>query len=241
MSAARAVTRSAAAGAVAYAAPSVTALGPLRRSLAPRLAGRAAGPHIALTYDDGPDPASTPAFLDLLAHHDRRATFFVLATQARAVPVLVRRMVEEGHEVALHGWTHRCTLAVPPTQLTRQLRDAKRCVEDLSGLPVAWYRPPYGVMSVAAHRACRTLGLDPVLWTAWGRDWERSATPSRVESTVLRTLRPGGTVLLHDTDLHGRGRWHTTYAATDQLLSGPLSAATLGPLSDHWATPSQPR
>ena len=163
----------AAAGAATLAAagPSVTAVGPLRRHLAPRLAGTARGDHIALTFDDGPDPASTPAFLDLLGRHDTRATFFVLGAQARATPALVRRIAEEGHELAVHGWTHRCTLAMAPTRLARSLRDARTCVEDLAGASVSWYRPPYGVLSTEAVLACRALGLTPVLWTSWGRDW----------------------------------------------------------------------
>lgn len=218
----------------AVAAPAITAIGPIRRRLTPRLAGTGSGHHIALTFDDGPDPTSTPQFLDLLAHYDRRATFFVLAAQARAVPALVRRMADEGHELAIHGWGHRCTLAIPPTHLARQLRNAKHAVEDITGSAVSWYRPPYGITSIEALAACRSLELTPVLWTAWGRDWERSATPPRIVSTVLSTLRPGGTILLHDTDLHARGDWHGTFHATADLLSGPLRSAAVGPLSDHW-------
>lgn len=225
-------------GAVAGASavvPSLSAVGPLRRRWLPRLAGVAPGSHVALTYDDGPDPRSTPAILDLLARHDRRATFFVLGAQAQAAPALVGRLAAEGHEVAVHGWTHHCTQLLRPGMLTRQLRDARSCVEDLTGAPVCWYRPPYGVMSLEAHRACRTLGLGPVLWSAWGRDWERTATPGRIAATVLRTLRPGGTVLLHDTDLHGREDWRRTHEATRILLAGPLRTATVGPLAEHWS------
>ncbi len=222
------------AGALAVnAAPAVTAIGPLRRRCAPGLSGVGAGDHIALTYDDGPDPTSTPAFLDLLARHGRRATFFVLAAQARAVPALVRRMVDEGHEVSVHGWTHRSAATFAPTGLGRRLRDAKHCVEDLTGAEVSWYRPPHGVLTTDALWACRELDLRPVLWTAWGRDWERSATPPRIVRSVLRTLRPGGTILLHDTDLHARGDWRTGLRASDDLLSGPLRDTAVGPLRDH--------
>jgi peptidoglycan/xylan/chitin deacetylase (PgdA/CDA1 family) len=214
--------------------PAITAIGPFRRRLTPRLSGAGADDHIALTYDDGPDPASTPAFLDLLARHERRATFFVLGEQAAAQPALVRRMSDAGHELAVHGWTHRCTAAVPPTRFIHELRAARRTVEDITGQPVRWYRPPYGVLSTEAVLAGRSLDLTTVLWTAWGRDWERSATPRRIVATVLRTLRPGGTILLHDTDLHARGDWRHAHEASDILLAGPLLHATVGPLRDHW-------
>ncbi len=218
----------------ALAAPAVTAITPLRRRLWPRLAGTSDQQHIALTFDDGPDPASTPAFLDLLARFDRRATFFVLGSQARAAPEVLERMVAEGHEVALHGWTHRSTPLVPPTRVAQQLRDAAHVVQDITAAAPTWYRPPYGVMSTEALLACRSLDLTPVLWTAWGRDWERSATPARVVATLLRTLRPGGTILLHDTARHSRGDWRGTFEATAELLSGPLRRAAVGPLRDHW-------
>ncbi len=217
------------------AAPAVTAIGPWRRRLLPRLSGAGPTAHIALTLDDGPDPTSTPVFLDLLAEHARRATFFVLGAQAVNHPHLLRRMVDEGHEVAIHGWTHHCTLARPPGLLHRELRRARDSVEDLTGSTVAWYRPPFGVLSTEVLLVCRTLGLTSVLWTAWGREWERSATPPRIVSSLQATLRDGGTILLHDTDLHSpHGDWRRTLEATDTLLGGQLKNADVGPLRDHW-------
>lgn len=225
-------------GALGVAAgPGLTAIGPLRRRVAPRLSGASDAPHVALTFDDGPDPASTPAFLELLAEHQRTATFFVLGSQAVVNPGLVRQISTEGHELAIHGWTHRCVLATPPTRITRELRAARQAVEDITGTAITWYRPPYGVLSTESLHGCRTLGLTPVLWTAWGREWERSATSARICATLQRTLRPGGTILLHDTDLHApRGDWRRTLAATAQLLAGPLATASVGPLRDHWST-----
>lgn len=225
-------------GALTVAAgPALTAIGPLRRHAWPRLSGASTTAHVALTFDDGPDPVSTPAFLELLAEHQRTATFFVLGSQAVDNHALVRQISAEGHELAVHGWTHRCVLATPPTRLARELRDARQAVEDITGTALTWYRPPYGVLSTASLHACRTLGLTPVLWTAWGREWERSMTSARIAATVQRTLDPGGTILLHDTDLHApRGDSRRTLAATAQLLAGPLSTASVGPLRDHWST-----
>lgn len=217
------------------ASPALTAIGPLRRRCTPRLSGVSSRHHIALTFDDGPDPVSTPAFLDLLAERQRKATFFVLGSQAVDHPGIIRRITQEGHELALHGWTHRCTLAVPPTRLTRELRDARNAVEDICGTALTWYRPPYGVLNAEALLACRALDLTPVLWTAWGREWEQAATPVTVAMTIMRTLRPGGTILLHDTDRHApHGDWRRTLSAATHLLAGPLGTATVGPLRDHW-------
>lgn len=211
---------------------------PVRRRLTPaRLPGRLSGlsprPHIALTFDDGPDPASTPAFLALLARHDVRATFFVLGRHAAEEPDLLRRMVAEGHELAVHGWSHRCVAFIRPHVLRQQLRITRDVVEDLTESQVRWYRPPYGVLSPQAQRTAAEAGLETVLWSAWGRDWERRATPHSVLRTLRRDLRPGGTVLMHDTDrTSAKDSWRVTLSATDLLLRN--RAVPFGTLADHW-------
>jgi peptidoglycan/xylan/chitin deacetylase (PgdA/CDA1 family) len=211
---------------------------PIRRRLTPahlpdRLSGVSDRRHVALTFDDGPDPASTPRFLDLLASRDVRATFFVLGRHAAEEPDLLRAIVREGHELAVHGWTHRCVALVRPVPLQAQLLLTRDLVEDLTQTPMRWYRPPYGVLTPYAQRAAASVGLETVLWSAWGRDWERRATPHRVLRTVQRDLKPGGTVLLHDTDrTSARDSWRVTLAATDLLLRA--QPAPFGPLLEHW-------
>lgn len=211
---------------------------PARRRLTPaqlpdRLSGISGGHHVALTFDDGPDRASTPLFLDLLERHDVRATFFVLGRHAAEEPELLQRIAAGGHEVAVHGWTHRCAALIGPSVLRAQLRITRDVIEDLTETPVRWYRPPYGVLPPYAERVAADVGLETVLWSAWGRDWERRATPHTVLRTVRRDLRSGGTVLLHDTDrTSAKGSWRVTLAATDLLLGRRL--APFGTLAEHW-------
>lgn len=212
----------------------VAGLGPLRRRLSPELAGIGPTRHLALTYDDGPDPVSTPHVLRLLERTGLRATFFVLGEHATPQRRLLREMVAAGHELGVHGWDHRCVLRTRRDRLVDEVRRTAVVVEDLTGAPVRWYRPPYGVLSPGALVAARAAGLRPVLRSAWGRDWERHATPSRIVSSLGRTLRPGGTVLLHDTDaprLRGRGdaRWRRASSCSP---GGPRP----GPTWDLWAT-----
>jgi peptidoglycan/xylan/chitin deacetylase (PgdA/CDA1 family) len=228
----------AAVGAVTAAsvvAPSVASIGPARRRLAPRLSGIAPAPHVALTYDDGPDPVSTPLFLDLLERHHRHATFFLLGEHVARHPELVAEMAHRGHELAVHGWDHTCVLAVPPGRLVAELAETAELVERVSGRRPRWYRPPYGVLSTPALLAARAAGLRTVLWSAWGRDWEARATPTRIVRTVGRTLGPGGTVLLHDTDrTSAPGSWRHTLAASELLLERwGRERQPVGPLRDH--------
>jgi peptidoglycan-N-acetylglucosamine deacetylase len=223
------------AAASAYAGPALGAVGPLRRALMPRYAGRGEADHVALTFDDGPKRLSTPRFLDVLADHDVRATFFVLGSALAMDVPLGREMVARGHELAVHGWEHRLLIRRAPREVRDDLRRAHGLVGDLDGRPPRWYRPPYGVASTPALSAARELGMSPVLWTAWGRDWTRRATPDSVRRAVLRARQGGGTVLLHDADTYSApGSWWASVAALPDLLGTWQEAGLrVGPLGEH--------
>ncbi|MCB8957380.1 MAG: polysaccharide deacetylase family protein [Nocardioides sp.] len=203
----------------------------------PELLGASGRHHVALTFDDGPDTASTPYLLDVLTNLGVRATFFLLGAHVSAAGGLVREMRDAGHELAVHGWTHRAAPLMSADRLADDLARSRDLVEETTGAPVRWYRPPYGALAPQAFRAAEQAGLQPVLWTAWGRDWERRATPARVHRTLGRTLAPGGTVLLHDSDRTAApGSWRTTLAAIPLLARS--TPAPLGPLADHGLAPA---
>ena len=186
--------------AVTHAGPGVTALGPVRRRLFPRLSGLGRADHVALTFDDGPDPEWTPAFLEVLADRQVRATFFMLGSMAAREPGLAAEVAGAGHEVAVHGWAHRYTVLRSPRAVADDLARARDAVAAATGAEPRFYRPPYGVLSAGALAAARRLGLTPVLWTCWGREWTPGATPRSVWATLAGNLTGGATVLLHDSD-----------------------------------------
>jgi peptidoglycan-N-acetylglucosamine deacetylase len=194
----------AAAAAVAHLGPGVTALGPVRRRLFPRLSGYGDTGHVALTFDDGPDPGGTPAVLDELGEHGVHATFFVLGSMAVAAPGLMEEIAAAGHEIAVHGWGHRPLAAKSPAAVYEDLARARGTVAELTGQVPVWFRPPYGVLTSGALAAARRLELRPLLWTCWGREWDRGATQASVLRTLLRNLDGGGTVLLHDSAQQAR-------------------------------------
>jgi peptidoglycan/xylan/chitin deacetylase (PgdA/CDA1 family) len=185
---------------VAHGGPGLTAIGPVRRRFFPRLAGLGRGGHVALTFDDGPDPRSTPGFLDLLATRQVRATFFVLGSMVAKAPQLAAEIAAAGHEVGVHGWDHRYAITRGPRAQRDDMARARDAVVDVTGTAPRFYRPPYGVLSAGALAAGRRLGLTPVLWTCWGREWTPGATPASVYQTITAGLADGGTVLLHDSD-----------------------------------------
>jgi peptidoglycan/xylan/chitin deacetylase (PgdA/CDA1 family) len=101
-----------------------------------------------------------------------------------------------------------------------------------------WWRPPYGVATTPALRHARHLGLHPVLWTCWGRDWTGSCTGDSVHRRVLRRLTGGGTILLHDSDHAAPKCWVAMLSALPDILAYCAAQRwTVGPLGDHEVTP----
>ena len=229
------------AAALGHAGPAAGAVGPLRRMFLPGYAGQGDSGHVALTFDDGPSRLSTPRFLDLLADTGVRATFFVLGSSLSRDLPLAREMTAQGHELAVHGWDHRLLIGRVPREVRADLHRAHGLVGELTGYPPLWYRPPYGVASTTALRTARSLGMAPVLWTAWGRDWSRRATPGSVSRAVLRVRQAGGTVLLHDADTYSApGSWRAAVGALPGLLRvWKESGLRVGPLGEH-GLPSTP-
>ena len=221
--------------AVAHAGPGITAIAPVRRRLFPRLAGLGQPDHVALTFDDGPDPESTPAFLDLLAARHLRATFFLLGSMVAKAPELTADIADAGHEVGVHGWAHRYTIMRGPRAVADDLARATDAVAAASGTQPRFYRPPYGVLSAGALAAARAQGLTPVLWTCWGREWAAGATPSSVYATLAKDLTPGATVLLHDSDCTSpAGAAVAALGALPRLLEDCAERGLrVGPLADH--------
>ena len=221
--------------AVSYRKAGATAIAPFRPRLFPRLSGYGDAGHVALTFDDGPDPASTPAVLDLLAQRNVHATFFMLGSMAAAAPGLAREVAAAGHEIAVHGWVHRVMAAGRPGAVYGDLARACDTVAGITGQAPAWFRPPYGILTGGAAAAARRLELRPLLWTSCGREWQRGATPASVLSTLFRTLDGGGTILLHDSDQQARaGSAGAARAALPALLTEcARRGLTVGTVAEH--------
>jgi peptidoglycan-N-acetylglucosamine deacetylase len=220
--------------AIAQAGPGITGLGPVRAAAFPRLAGRGDPGHVALTFDDGPDPASTPAFLNELAAHGTRATFFMLGSMVARAPALVAEVVAAGHEVGVHGFDHRYLPLRGPVATRSDLTRATELIADKTGTWPRFFRPPYGVLSGPSLLALRQLGLTPVLWSAWGREWTAGATGGSVMQNLLRGLQGGVTVLLHDSDSVTPSMAAAALAGLPSLLGEcERRGLRVGPLGDH--------
>jgi len=190
---------------------------------------------VALTFDDGPDPRSTPVFLEALDRLGWRATFFMLGSMVERAPSLAAEVAAAGHEVAVHGYRHRSELLRLPRAVAHDLVRSVDVISSATGREPRWFRPPYGSLSAGGVLAARRHGLRSVLWTTWGRDWRAEATPATVVADVARHLGPGATVLLHDSDCTSApGSWRSALGALDpleELFSG--CGLAVGTLADH--------
>jgi peptidoglycan/xylan/chitin deacetylase (PgdA/CDA1 family) len=215
--------------------PIVTCILPLRRRLFPALSGVGSEGHLALTFDDGPDPKSTPAFLQALDDFGWKATFFMIGPMVRANPGLAAEVAAAGHEVAVHGDRHRSHLYRSLPDVSDDIRRCQDTIVQATGQSPLWLRPPYGELATSTLIVGRKQGLRTVLWTAWGRDWRDTTTPASVVDDVADTLTPGATVLLHDSDCTSAPEsWRATHAALPALAE--LFAAhglKPGRLADH--------
>lgn len=233
---ARATAAAVAVAAAGYAGPAVASWPLLRTRLLPGLAGIGRPDHVALTFDDGPDPASTPAFLDALAASGTKATFFLLGSMLMHAPELGRALVAAGHEVGVHGWEHRYGTLRTPGALYDDLARARDLIGDVTGRQPVFFRPPYGVLSAGSLAAARRLRLRPVLWSAWGRDWAPDATAGSVLSTIRKDLAGGATVLLHDSDCTSAPlSWQAALGALPLVVDECAGRGLrVGPLAEHF-------
>lgn len=172
---------------------------PKSRLLGPnttRLAGARA--EVALTFDDGPDPATTPGVLDALARAGGRASFFCVGRRAESHPGLVRAIAEAGHAVENHSWSHRNAFALlRPREVALEIDRAQRLLARLAGRPPRWFRAPAGVRSPWLDPLLARRGLELASWSRRGFDTVLSE-PRRVLARLTRDLRPGAVLLLHD-------------------------------------------
>lgn len=194
---------------------------------------RVSGARVALTFDDGPDPDSTPAVLDALDALGVRATFFVVGEQLASHWAIARDAADRGHELALHGYGHPEHHLLGPAAARDEVARGLGAFEAALGRRPALFRPPYGRFSEASYEACTRFGLTPVYWSAWGMDWEPIG-PDRVAELACRDLAAGGILLLHDSPRYAvRDSAGATADALKEIDERVTEAGVkLGPVGD---------
>lgn len=153
---------------------------------------------VALTFDDGPHPKNTPRLLDMLKQRGAKATFYVVGRLVEAHPEIVRRTVQEGHEVANHSWSHPKLSAMSDAAVYNELKKTHDAIVAACGVAPTNFRPPYGAFTSRQQSwALKEFGYPSILWTVDPLDW-RKPGPSVVAQRILAGAKPGAIILVHD-------------------------------------------
>ena len=173
---------------------------------------------LALTFDDGPSEA-TPEVLQVLSRFDVPATFFMLGERMASLPEVVRSVADAGHALGIHGWTHTAFTELDPGMLAADLCRTTELLHQLTGIECRNIRPPYGLYDGALVSRLADRQLVTWLWTAEARDWSVDIGADQIAEKILRSLTPGGVVLLHD----GGRNCRVTVRALPRILEGALA------------------
>ena len=149
---------------------------------------------VALTFDDGPHLTNTARLLDILKHENAYATFFMLGARVNYYPDLVRRVYQEGSEVAGHSYNHKVLIRLSATDLQYEINTTNDVIEKIIGVRPTVMRPPYGEFNNAVKNAA---GGALVLWSVDPEDW-RYLDANIVYNNVMANVRDGSIVLMHD-------------------------------------------
>ncbi len=186
---------------------------------------RTGKPHtVALTFDDGPNPALTPRLLRLLDENHIRATFFLIGRYVRECPELVQEIAAQAHTIGNHTDTHPALFWITPSKIAGELARCQDAIEKACGQRPVWMRPPFGIRGPQLASVVRSAGFrGVVMWSRWARDWEPQSIAELVNR--LRPVRGGDILLLHDGDhRRQRGDRSITLAALDYWLPLWISA-----------------
>lgn len=155
------------------------------------------GNRLALTFDDGPTPGITERVLDQLARRNLHATFFLIGAKVDVSPRLARKIVEEGHDVANHSFTHPRLAGMSDAAVLQQLTRTQESITRACGVTPAWFRPPYGAFRRDQGPLAAQLGLGVAYWSVDPKDWSQPGS-SAITQRVLSAAQPGSIILLHD-------------------------------------------
>lgn len=166
---------------------------------------------VYLTFDDGPHPPETERVLDVLRERGAKATFFLIGSKVSGNEAVLRRMLEEGHALGLHTYSHAGTFPLLSfDKMLADVNEGKRAVESVAGKKISLFRPPFGVTNPTISKVIRTLGLHTVGWdvrsfdTMFCKSSEHSCKQSGhdwyvpVVERIMKQVRPGSVILLHD-------------------------------------------
>jgi peptidoglycan/xylan/chitin deacetylase (PgdA/CDA1 family) len=156
-------------------------------------------PYVAMTYDDGPHPDYTPLLLDMLKERNIRATFYVVGINAQRYPHILRRMINEGHEIGNHSMSHPYLTRLSDAEVIAEVAGCRDAVVAAATLPTATIRPPYGdVNQHLRDLFLSEFGYPTIIWDVDPKDWDPAVSDQKVVNTILTQSDHDEIILTHD-------------------------------------------
>lgn len=151
------------------------------------------GNTLYLTFDDGPHPTATPFILDLLKKYGIKATFFCIGKHVELYPQIYQRIIEEGHVIGNHSYSHRSGWKIPVDEYVEDVTAAAKHI------PSTLFRPPYGRITPLQFKVLRQ-SYKIVMWDVLSKDYDDTVTNDQVIANVVNHVEPGSIIVMHDND-----------------------------------------
>jgi peptidoglycan/xylan/chitin deacetylase (PgdA/CDA1 family) len=152
---------------------------------------------IAITFDDGPHPSLTLQILEILEKYGVKATFFMEGVNVTNYPDTARSVIDAGHEVGNHTYSHRSVGKMDPASIARELEDCEDALEELCEYRPHLFRPPEGALPEYVEHCSDDFDYTLILWSLDTRDWENK-NAEQIADAVLSKVAPGDIILMHD-------------------------------------------
>ncbi len=181
--------------------------------------GKSGQKAVSLTFDDGPDPLSTPALLHLLSKHEIKATFFVIGRKADEHPELIEQILSKGHSIGNHSYSHDNFIMLKSARtLLKEIESAQNTLKRFGVMPVA-FRPPVGIINPKLGKALKKCGMYNVNFSCraidGGNRWVKD-----LSKRILKRVRPGDIILLHDVEPKDNTLFHYWLNEVESIFSG---------------------
>ena len=148
---------------------------------------------VALTFDDGPDPKTTPRALDILKKYGAKATFFMVGQNIAGNEAIVKRVHNEGHQIGIHTWDHPVLTKLPLETAQKEILDTQTAINNVIGIKPTITRPPYGAINATIQNS---VDQSFIMWNVDSLDWKTRNTKAIMQE--IAKTQPGSIILMHD-------------------------------------------
>ncbi len=191
---------------------------------------------VAITFDDGPHSSNTPLLLEILAEKSAKATFFYTGKNICKHKNLAQQAHNQGHLLANHTFSHQRAIFVRKKDLYTEIRKTKELIEDITGEPNRYFRPPFGIITPALLSVCKELSLTVTLWSINSYDFLRPSS-ERITARIDKKICPGSIVLFHECHFKDSYKKYANTALALETLLTNLNAQKIPALTVKEFTP----